>query len=92
MRILDRNPENMGWTIDTFCTGYGWDQHGKQPCGAKLEVSDKDIRCRTHTDISGCTDAYYGFTCPICGCFTEIPSHKVPYTVQAFAEKRSHYK
>ena len=92
MRIIDRNPENMGWSMEAFCTGYGWDQGNRQPCGAKLEVADKDIWCRRHTDISGCTDTYYGFVCPICGCFTEVSSRKIPYTVQAFAEKKDFFK
>lgn len=92
MRVIDKNPENMGWTTITFCTGYGWDQGNKRPCGAKLEVADKDIRARSHTDISGCSDRYYGFVCPICGCFTELPTREIPFVVQEFADKSHPYK
>lgn len=85
MRIIDRNPENLGWEKECFCTGEGWTQYGRTPCHAKLAVADKDIMARKHTDYSGDTSTYFGFVCPICGCFTEIPENELPYKVKNLA-------
>lgn len=88
MRVIKRgkhNPNN--WKKEYTCTGKGWDQHGATPCGALLEVSAQDIRSRSHTDLSGCTDIYYGFICPICGCFTEVNSAELPPEVKTNARK-----
>ena len=86
MKVLDKNPKNMGWSIECFCTGKGWDQEGKVPCGAKLEVSDVDIQKRVCTDISEVSDTYYGFTCPLCKCFTELDESKIPWSVRGIAK------
>lgn len=91
MRILEECPDNMGWKTVQFCTGYGWDQGNRRPCGAKLEVADKDIRKRAYTDYTGCADSYYGFVCPICGCFTEISTRDIPLMARQFADKRGDY-
>lgn len=90
MRVLDANPDSCGWSIETYCTGYGWDQGNKEPCGAKLEVADKDLRYRTHTDISGVTDGYYVFVCPICHCCTELPEKKIPDRVRMMARRKKY--
>jgi len=79
MKVLKTGKDNPNlWKKEYTCTGYGWEQHGSIPCGALLEVSITDIRRRFHTDMGGCTDEYYGFTCPKCQCFTEIPHEDVP--------------
>ena len=85
MRVLDKSPKSMRWGIECFCTGKGWDQEGKVPCGAKLEVSDVDIQRRTYKDISGVSETYYGFTCPLCKCFTELDESKIPWSVKGIA-------
>ena len=82
MKVLAEGNKNPNlWKIKATCSGRGWAQTNK-PCGALLEVSELDILKRKHTDISGSTDIYYGFRCPICGCFTEIPFNQVPDRVQ----------
>ena len=87
MRVLEFGKDNPNvWKKEFTCTGKGWQQK-KTPCGALLEVSAQDIQYRTHTDISGFTDVYYGFTCPLCGCFTEIPTSQVPSSVRTTASK-----
>lgn len=85
MRIIDRNPQNLGWEKEYFCTGKGWNQYGRTPCHAKLAVADKDIMTRKHTDYSGDTTTYFGFVCPICRCFTEVSSKDLPYEVKELA-------
>lgn len=92
MKVLNRHPENNGWSIEQYCTGHGWDQNGKVPCGAQLEVADIDIQHRDHTDYGGGNDRYYGFTCPICGCFTEISTSKIPYNVRSLADKKPYIR
>ena len=76
----NNNPEK--WKIDCTCTGYGWNNPGKTPCSALLEIDQSSILKRHHTDISGETDVYYGFVCPVCGCFTEIESKNIPNFVK----------
>lgn len=73
MKIISYGQQNPNkWKEKYVCTGKGWDQDGKTPCGALLEVEAQDIRKRYHVDMSGERDTYYGFTCPVCGCFTEV--------------------
>ena len=79
MKVLkepDMNPEL--WRGKYTCTGKGWYQGDNVPCGRLLEVDINDIRERSHTDLGGETDTYYGFTCCKCGCFTEISKDDVP--------------
>lgn len=86
MRVLatgDNNP-NI-WKMEVSCTGEGWEQLNT-PCGALLEVNQADIFKRAHTDLSGDTEVYYGVICPICGCFTEISTGKIPHHVRNHAK------
>lgn len=79
MKVLKEpevNPEL--WKKEYTCTGRGWYQEGRTPCGCLLEVNIGDIQERSHTDLGGETDTYYGFTCCKCGCFTEISKDDVP--------------
>ena len=74
------------WKTTSTCTGKGWIQIGTNPCYALWEIDASDILKRTHTDISGDTEAYYGFICPDCGCFTEIDVKDIPYEVRSGAK------
>lgn len=79
MKVLKRPEKNQVlWSKEYTCTGRGWIQNGKTPCGCLLSVSITDIRRRFHTDITGETDSYFGFICSECGCFTEIPYKDIP--------------
>lgn len=75
--IAEANENPELFTVKITCTGNGWDQGEKIPCGRLWEISGTDILKRNHTDYSGETDTYYGFVCPKCGCFTEIPLSKL---------------
>lgn len=87
MKVIAKAKNNPNIWHDKFtCTGAGWDQDGKIPCGCLLDVQATDIQYRNHTDISGFTDTYYGFVCCECGCFTEIPIKKIPIQVEKFAK------
>lgn len=92
MRVLKSGSENTQvWTTEETCTGAGWNQDAnRNPCGSLLEIKAQDIMKRKHTDISGCTDIYYGFNCPVCGCFTELNDRKIPSVVKSGA--KDYYK
>lgn len=88
MKVLALGKENPNlWTTQESCTGKGWAQDTK-PCGALLEVSELDIISRKHKDMSGETDIYFGFKCPICGCFTELNPLNIPLYVRSRAQKQ----
>lgn len=88
MKVLKVAVENESlWKGEFSCTGEGWEQHGKNPCGCLLEVSASDIQYRKHRDLSGDVDIYYGFTCCNCGCFTEIPTSAMPNYVRNMAKE-----
>lgn len=76
------------WRKEFTCTGKGWMQHGTTPCGQLIEVLGTDICSRLHTDYGGGTDEYFGFYCPSCGSFTEIPTNKIPYEIRSMASKK----
>ena len=87
MRKLANASENPNiWKKEVTCTGAGWQQTGT-PCHSLFEIDARDIKRRTHTDYGGGTDTYYGFVCPDCGCFTEIPSKDIPSHVKSNAPK-----
>lgn len=78
MRLIaeaNNNPELF--SIQVSCTGHGWDQGFRTPCGRLWEITARDILRREHKDYAGYSDSYYGFICPKCGCFTEIESSKL---------------
>lgn len=86
-RVLKEAQDNAQlWRGELTCTGAGWQQTGK-PCGRLIEVLASDVEARGHTDMTGCRDTYYGFRCPACGCWTEIPSGDLPYDVKSMADK-----
>jgi len=78
MKVLKSGAENdAAWRKEEICTGFGWKQN-TTPCGALLELSNGDLLKRIHTDYSGESETYYGFVCPVCGCFTEVNESKYP--------------
>lgn len=88
MKVIKTAKENNNvWRKQVTCSGKGWSQGGKTPCWSLLEIGPEDIKARNHTDISGCTDTYYGFECCKCGCFTELPSNQIPEDVKHAAKK-----
>ena len=86
-KLADGKDNQRLWKVEATCTGRGWNQEGKSPCYALWEVSAMDIMKRVHTDISGDSDTYYGFLCPECGCFTELPSSDVPNFIRTNAKQ-----
>ena len=84
-KIADGRNNEKQWKMEATCTGAGWNQNGKSPCYSLFELTGGDIRKRTHVDYGGGKDTYYGFVCPDCGCFTELPEGKIPYSVRSNA-------
>lgn len=84
MKELGR--KNCSWKIERMCSGRGWDQNGKSPCRTLWQVEEDDIQFRIHKDYGGGSETYYGFTCPTCGCFTEIDTKDIPHFVKCHAK------
>ena len=76
MKILEKGP---GWNIIQLCTGKG---NGGGGCQSKLLIEKGDIYLTSHTDISGETDYFYTFRCPVCGIETDISEKDVPYLIK----------
>ena len=72
MKVLEKGP---GWSIEQICTGAG---NGGCGCKSKLLVEKDDVYLTSNTDLSGETDYYYTFKCPVCGVETDIPSRDLP--------------
>lgn len=71
------------WKTKEVCTGKGWQQDGdKKPCGEAFELTELDIQFRVHNFMGRGNDTYYGFTCPECGCFTELNESDIPSYVR----------
>lgn len=88
-RVLKQaNKNEKLWRKELTCTGAGWQQHGTVPCGRLIEVLATDVEARAHSGWDG-TDIYYGFHCPCCHAFTEIPKTTIPGYVQNMAKSRS---
>lgn len=72
MKLLEKGP---GWSTIQYCTGKG---NGNGGCMSKFLVEKEDIYLTSHTDLTGKTDYYYTFKCPICGVQTDIPENEIP--------------
>lgn len=83
--IAEPNENPNIWRKRVTCTGEGWGQEGKIPCRRLIEIDERDVQYRVHTDNSGVTDRYYGFTCPECKCFTELNESSIPNRVKRSA-------
>ena len=82
-KILKEANENPDlWKIEVTCTGKGWHQGNLTPCYRLIEVTALDIRRRYYDGYT-----YYGFVCPVCGCFTEICSINIPYYIKSKCKK-----
>ena len=69
--LVERKPfENWSAVID--CSGKGWNQKGKVPCGSMLEVGTEDLLCRSWHRFPDYKGVDYGFICPVCKCFTSM--------------------
>ena len=76
MKVLE---EGQGWSIEQFCTGKG---NGDGGCRSKLLIEKGDIYLTSHTDITGETDYFYTFRCPVCGIETDIPEKDLPNSIR----------
>lgn len=86
MKVLVESKNNQKiWKGKFTCTGRGWVQTGI-PCRSILEVDATDLRTRLYTDLYQETTKYYGFVCPICGCYTEINARKLPEIAKRMAQ------
>lgn len=74
------------WLLDCVCTGYGWINNGKSPCGAILELDKSDI-FKVIPNKNRLSEVTYGFKCPVCGCKTEIDKSKIPNYIQNIAKE-----
>lgn len=84
MKILEKGP---GWNIEQRCTGKG---NGGGGCNSLLLVEEHDIYVTAHTDLSGVTDYYYTYCCPVCGKETDIPETDLPSSIKM--QKLEYYK
>lgn len=85
--IAEANENQNIWRKQVTCTGEGWHQEGKIPCRRLIEIDERDIQYRNHTDCTGVTDRYYGFTCPKCKCFTQLKESSIPSRIRRTATK-----
>jgi hypothetical protein len=86
MKVLEKGTGKSDWSFETKCTGFGWEQDNK-PCHSNLELDDADIQYRDYTDMGGDSERFYGFTCPICKCFTQLYEKDIPRNVKSYASK-----
>lgn len=86
MKIVEKGNYKENWNIRLECTGKNGRQVSK-PCHSKLEIEDGDIYFRDYRSYGGSSsERFYGFICPVCGCFTEIEREKIPTIVRDFAK------
>lgn len=85
MKVLE---QGEGWHIKVRCTGSG---NGGGGCNSLLQVEEDDIYVTSSTDISGWTDFYYTFRCPVCNVETDIKETDVPSRIreEKLTEKRN---
>lgn len=84
LKEADENP-NI-WRMEVTCNGNGWDQENLIPCRRLIEIDERDVQKRIYDDY-GENETYYGFTCPKCHCFTQIPEKSIPWNVKKKAIK-----
>lgn len=73
--------KSHNWSTEARCSGNGWDNLYFTPCNTKILLHCYDIVGRLDFDESKNVIIRYGFTCPICKCFTEIDAHSIPAKV-----------
>ena len=72
MKIIERKSPFEDWELEVSCTGKGWNQCDKVPCGSKLGIDVNDLVKREWFKYPDDSGAAYGFVCPVCDCYTEI--------------------
>ena len=77
MKIIKERKPFENWNLEVECTGNGWNQNGKVPCGSLLEIDVDDLLKRNWSQSRDDTGIDYGFNCPVCGCFTPIEENKL---------------
>lgn len=71
MKIIKENKPKK-WSKQVTCTGKGWRQGGKIPCGSVLEIDENDVVFREWFKYPDSEGVDFGFLCPLCGCFTPL--------------------
>ena len=72
MKVIASAENNPNlWTAQVSCTGQGI-RNAMNSCGSLLEINMTDVVRSKYVDLGGVTEVYYYFTCPICGCKTEL--------------------
>lgn len=80
MEMLEEGNYKMpDWSMEARCNAEGWRQKNK-PCYSKFRLEDGDIVKRYARETM-----WYGFICPKCKCFTEIPEEKIPDNIKEYA-------
>lgn len=79
MEILGERAKE--WSLKVTCTGEGWCQK-HLICGSELLLNPQDVLERKRKGDYDETVASYGFICPVCHCFTEIPGEKIPGAIK----------
>ncbi len=69
MKVLKKGRDQKGRCRKYTCTGRGGGGGG---CGAKLLVSEADVKSRTYHEMDGGTDTCHWFVCPECGVETYV--------------------
>ena len=88
MKVISNGGFNaQSQTMKCECTGHGWDNYPHIPCHAILELSGNDIVGMMYSDGIYRTSLYYGFTCPICKCFSAIDAKMLPPSIRSNAQR-----
>ena len=76
------------WSLETECTGNGYDENKHKPCHSILKLEDGDIVAfyREKPKGYGTVEYWisYGFICCKCGCFTEVSTELIPNEIQKY--------
>lgn len=72
MKIIQEGDQYIDKTWEIQCTGEGWNQHGKVPCGSILEVNVYDLMRYAGQDYPISRPPTIWFKCIKCECRTDI--------------------
>jgi len=86
MEILIKRSAFEDWSKEVECTGKGWHQEDNIPCRSTLKINKDDLLKRKWYKYPELEGMNYGFVCPACGCFTEIPSGELDKHLQKMAK------
>jgi len=85
MKIIDEQEPFQDWEKEVECNGVGWRQGDKVPCGSKLIIDRDDLKLRKWFKYPDSEGVNYGFICPNCNCFTEIPTDELDKNLRKLA-------